>query len=122
MDHLQTPVYVFVTLESEEGYHRALVMCNQPQMKLLDAELHIDDAPEPSDIIWENRHISNAERTTKRWIVFVLILVLLLICSGIIFYCTTQSNKLKFKYPVVDCLNYKKEYHVNEETNVISDL
>lgn len=57
MDRLQLPCSVFVTFETEEGNNRALVYndSNNPQMDLLGEQIQIQDASEPTDIIWENR-------------------------------------------------------------------
>lgn len=76
IDQLQTPVSVFATFETEEGYRRAtyfeeyLGLLEAGEVKAEDSlicaedkyilghEIEIQEASEPSDIIWENRHIS----------------------------------------------------------------
>jgi len=56
MDDMQTPVSVFVTFECEEGHARALKYSDteekKPQEKVLGQVLEIQEASEPSDIIW----------------------------------------------------------------------
>lgn len=55
---------------------------------LLTEKLVIDEAPEPTDIIWENRHFSNGERNSKALIVGLIIFVLLVISAMILFHYT----------------------------------
>jgi hypothetical protein len=52
---MQTPCSVFVTFETEEGVQRALAWNNVPTCKFLGEDLDIQQASEPTDIIWENR-------------------------------------------------------------------
>ena len=75
IDHLQTPCSVFVTFETEEGYRRA---CKYNELvnpksefavetmvkydKFLGKEILVQEACEPSDIIWENRQYSESTR------------------------------------------------------------
>jgi len=66
--NLTRPVSVFMTFEQEEGIKRALVFENdekkgeaayQPMYDWLQkCEIEIQQASEPSDIIWENRHFT----------------------------------------------------------------
>jgi hypothetical protein len=52
MNDMQTPVSVFVTFETEEGHARATVYNDFPQDNFLLQELDLQEASEPSDIIW----------------------------------------------------------------------
>jgi hypothetical protein len=52
MNDMQTPVSLFVTFETEEGHPRACVYNDFPQAKLLGQELDLQEASEPTDIIW----------------------------------------------------------------------
>jgi hypothetical protein len=118
LDKLQTPVSVFATFEEEEGYQRALVYNNPvPQMLLLGKQLEIQEASEPTDIIWENRHISPGTRRCKMMLVFLMIFLLLCVSAGIIYFCTNTSNKLKYKYPAADCFQLEKEYIDDKKVN-----
>jgi hypothetical protein len=58
MNDMQTPVSLFVTFETEEGHSRACVYNDFPQAKLLGQELDLQEASEPTDIIWENRQLT----------------------------------------------------------------
>ena len=52
-----TPVSAFITFESEEGYQRALNMNNGGRFVSIlgNNNPHIEEAPEPTNIIWEHR-------------------------------------------------------------------
>lgn len=67
LDALQRPCSVFAMFETEEGVTRARHL-NEHVLKrklpksfaeLLGAELDLQSAAEPSDIIWENRWLSD---------------------------------------------------------------
>jgi hypothetical protein len=131
LDNMQRPCSVFVTFESEEGYERATRYNDwvNPQSnenvadvggltdythyeKILGEpiELGIQEASEPSDIIWENRQFTTKERKFKRMIVYMIILIMLCMSGAIIYVCTTRSTKLKTRYPMVDCKVIENEY------------
>lgn len=115
LDKLQTPVSVFATFESEEGYQRACAYGNYAQRAICGQKFELQEASEPSDIIWENRHFTPHQRTVKRLIIYFVIIVLLCISGAIIFVCTTKSLTLKFKYPQVKCPNVAEDYNVKKD-------
>lgn len=98
---------MFVTFENEEGYQRALhveeLIKTNPKyaffQTMLGKEIQIVPASEPSDIIWENRGISNYERFVKKIVVFMTVGVLLFLSFIIIFKCVKFQNGLVAKYP-----------------------
>jgi hypothetical protein len=53
----------------------------------LGQEIEIEEACEPTDIIWENRHIKDEERFNKKVIVGLIVFILLMISVVIIFFC-----------------------------------
>jgi len=103
LDKLQTPCSVFATFESEEGYGRACKWDELPQEKFCGQVLELQEASEPSDIIWENRHFTPFKRTIKRLIVYTVILSLLAGSAAIIYSFTMKSLSAKLKYPKVKC-------------------
>lgn len=114
LEELTTPCSVFMTFENEEGVNRALsyndaIGANEDLSHLglwLDShEIEIQPASEPSDIIWENRHFTPAQRLKKSCIAWAVILKLLSISFVLIFLCSQYSVKMLSKYPVVDCAN-----------------
>jgi hypothetical protein len=76
----------------------------------------LQEASEPTDIIWENRHFTAKQRFHKRLIVYAIIIFMLSISGVIIFVCTNLSLKLKLKYPKVDCNIYYKDYGLDPTT------
>jgi len=62
---------------------------------------------EPTDIIWENRAITNKTRVIRRSIVYLVILGMLFISGYAIFTLSITSLGLKLKYPPKDCLSDK---------------
>ena len=79
-------------------------------MGFLGGEIEIQEASEPSDIIWENRQFKPWQRTYKRIVVYFIIVVMLALSAAIIFKCTLSANAKKLKYPVVTCSDFKTEY------------
>lgn len=126
LDQLQTPVSVFATFETEEGYRRACLFqeviedLEQGETKngmvcvedkyLLGYEIELQEASEPSDIIWENRHISQWIRFRRRVTAWVIIVIMLSISAATIFYMSTKSNQLKLRYPYTDCVATTHNY------------
>ena len=113
-----TPCSVFMTFETEEGYKRALKYDDEvnsesnkdkygdDMKKWIDGvhEIEIQPASEPSDIIWENRHLTEFERGKRKVIVYTIISVMLFISFIIIFVLQSVSDKAIAKYPIIsDC-------------------
>lgn len=71
-------------------------------------------ASEPTDIIWENRHITIFEKFQRSIIVTVLCGVLLLISFFLIFSAQKNAMALKNKYPKQNCKDFTKEYEHRE--------
>lgn len=81
--------------------------------KFLGKEIELQEASEPTDIIWENRSITPNQRTVKRFIVYFIILIMLTISAAIIFICTISANNKKFRYPKANCDLIASEYGDN---------
>jgi hypothetical protein len=123
VDLCQTPCSVFATFESEEGVNRARKYNDEPQRAFLKQMIDIQEASEPTDIIWENRHWTEQQRNIKRAIVWTVILIALTISGVCIFFMTKYSLSLKFKYPKTQCSVFDQQYGVNADgTLAESDL
>jgi len=129
LDQMQKPCSIFATFETEEGYNRAIKynetvsdpgLGYQHYDKFLGHEIEIQEASEPTDIIWENRAFKPMTRTIKRAIVTVCILIMLTVSAAIIFKCSLESNKRKFRYPIVHCEDFEKLYGC--ENNKCDDI
>ena len=123
LDKLQRPCSAFVTWDSEEALRRAENYCDwcaeeagekEVTEKFLGNNLELQNASEPSDIIWENRQFTPRQRNAKRVAVLLLIFTLLTLSGAIIFKCTKTSLALKGKYPVVSCSMIAKLYKTTE--------
>ena len=66
-------------------------------------EIEIDSAPEPTDIIWENRHFTSSQRNKKLVLVILAMILMLTISFVIIFICSATSKELVSIYPPKDC-------------------
>ncbi len=118
-DHLTRPVCAFVTFEEEDAYilaqdfepHVDIKGKRMPSTRqFLDADLYFIEATEPTNIIWENRHITSQTRF-KRTIHAVLLIALLVLASfGVIYYCKVTALKIAQKYPVVDTATVTTSY------------
>lgn len=82
----------------------------------LGEEMNIDDAAEPTDIIWENRHFTGFQRFQRSLIVIGVVFLLLLGSFTIVFLCSSLSASSYFKYPEVDCDETYADYSGNDES------
>ena len=85
LDSVQRPVTCFVTFENEEGKSRAEEYNDiveafeefEHYQHLLGEPLRFYQAPEPSDILWENRHYTPGMRACRTYMgCFILLLIL----------------------------------------------
>ena len=69
LEQFTTPCSIFMTMDNEEAYNRALSLTelakNDPNYSELNRwlgkyEIEVQPASEPTDIIWENRHFTPA--------------------------------------------------------------
>ena len=104
------PCVVFLTFEDEEGKNRALVYNENPQMTFLGEELDINETAEPTDIIWENREYSDAQRTGKTIIAWCIISVMLIVAFFAIFKCSVIANTAESMYPIANCGETQKQW------------
>ena len=103
-----------MTFETEEGVERAkafqaAVDASEDLQRLkLDLwlqkgyKIEIQEASEPSDIIWENRQFTPEERRRKELCTFIGIALMLLASFMVIFKLSDISNKAIEKYPLFD--------------------
>ena len=116
LEKFTRPCSVFMTFEGEEGYQRALkyhdtnLVADADQVFLGDQRIEIQAASEPSDIIWENRHFTPAQRL-KKTIVVVSIIAFALFCSFmVIFWGRKYQKQVAQKFPPVDCDPFYETY------------
>jgi hypothetical protein len=59
----------------------------------------VDEASEPTDIIWENRSFTQWERFRRTLIVVGIVFILLCGSFVVVFKCSQEANKPLLKYP-----------------------
>lgn len=77
---------------------------------MLGEDIEIQEASEPTDIIWENRHFTPKQRTIKKVIVWTVIVFMLMISFFIIFTCKKRGDDFKNRYGKKDCPEYYALY------------
>lgn len=121
-DKLCRPVSVFMTLETEEGYRRATTfeegIESLPTMQrsvkywFNDPNFTVDiqEASEPTDIIWENREYTSRQRTIKEVIVVIIIAICLLCAAFVILEGRKMQYNYVKKYPKYPCKPFYDTY------------
>lgn len=140
LSKFSTPVSCFMTFENEEGAQRAkkfeeaTLEEENAQLKHLRIWFETDDeelkkkyhielqaASEPSDIIWENRHFTPAERRKKEIVVVLTIGFALLLSFIVVFISRQYTNEKAAVYPIVDCTPYYENYGQTLESFAITE-
>lgn len=121
-DDLTTPVDAFITFEAEDGFIMAMEFEERKNGSInetkifMNIPLVLDDAPEPTNIIWENRHLSDEDYLKRGLQVFTMVIFLLAISFTTIFLCKNfQLNKVS-KYPQLS--NNQKLDFLAEYSNI----
>ncbi len=108
---LNRPVTAFLSFESEEGLNRAKnyaeIVNSDPRYAewrlFLGQKIVIEEASEPTDIIWENRHFTDWQRMKRTFVVVIVIIILLLLSFMVLFVCSRKALQSRLKYPRVPC-------------------
>lgn len=111
-EKLTIPTSAFITFESDDHKLAALeaskvgnfegLICNQ--------EFKVDDASEPTDIIWENRHFTTTQYIKRQLCAFSVIAVLLCISFAVIFAISKYSSAVANVFPAVECSGILESY------------
>lgn len=116
-EKLTIPVCAFITFEKDDAREEALNYTkeikkarkdNSARMEFAQETIfnqipHFTEAPDPTNIIWENRYVKGWE-FTYRMLRAVAIISVVLICSCLfILFLKSASLKMVMKYPSVDC-------------------
>lgn len=128
------PVAAFITFEKQEGKDRALKYFVDPNTaveeeddfdnqgdgthltqqrrelvakvdkKLMDEELIMTQAPEPQEILWENRHITKKQQAFAKVIVSFMVIIFLLAMFVLFTWMKSKAIKNMWRYPsTVNC-------------------
>jgi len=74
MDDVITPKCAFVSIETEEAYNYLSDAGSKGKVNICGYESKIAEAPEPTNVIWENRDFDKSVRWTR------LIMVIIAVC------------------------------------------
>ena len=133
LDGCTRPCSVFMTFESEEGYQRArqfdeiVGKSTVQEVRNLkgwlgDQDIEIQEASEPSDIIWENRHFTPWERKKKEVVVAIVIGLALLLSFGAVFYGRKKQAEVYARYPIpASCDPFYTTYGDDLEQFAVTD-
>lgn len=127
-DCLTRPVTAFITFESDDAYSEAIKYSKKLARRQRENENHQEQktilhrtpvftaATEPTNIIWENRHIKGIHYGA-RIVSALLICTLMLLFSFVILYlCKKESIRLSAKQPIVNCESFTTLYVTGEQT------
>lgn len=99
---LMTPVSAFITFESEEGYHRGIV-AHHHHVRILDEKIDISEAPEPTNIIWENRQFNFFQRSLRALLAIFVLAILLAMSFYVVVELKKVSKEVNLKYQKSNC-------------------
>ena len=125
---LQTPICAFVTFTTQEAKERALKYLSKKNengtdngdftdgFKSSDIELEVVDAPEPSNILWENLQVSKTMEKINQGAVYFAITIILVIVFVIMAFLKRATAENMQKYPSrTPCAGISSLYEGAEE-------
>lgn len=128
IDRLDKPISAYITFETQEGYERA---CNIKSGKTcfffdsysreyMGTPLAFTEAPEPTNIIWEHRHIGGMRQFIRKVLVAIMVFIVLLLALVMFYGLKLTIIKNQKKYPSsTNCIQLdnlftnEKEYEVD---------
>lgn len=107
------PVAAFITFNHQEGYERAIRLKekrfffkrNPAKRAMLHQPLYLNPAPEPTNIIWENRHYSFLHKIIRAAIAIAVMALLMFLVFVAFYFLKLRVNENNKKYPAVSCSN-----------------
>ena len=107
LQSLTKPVAAFITFETQDGYERACEFkatrkCTgaiEAEHEFDGAPLYFEEAPEPTNIIWEHRQITYNTQMIRTAIVSAIIVFLLFLAFMAFFELKKQTIANYNKYP-----------------------
>lgn len=121
LQSITKPVAAFITFETQDGYERACELKGKPkcngeieaEREFDGAPLFFEDAPEPTNIIWEHREVTYKKQLIRTSIVSVVIMFCLFL-AFMAFYSLKQQTIANYKKypPTTDCDGVYLDYNV----------
>ena len=118
---LTRPVCAFITFESDDGYNEALSYTKKGWLaqvsgsndtansaNILGRPAKFTASTEPTNIIWENRHIKGVNLYIRGIVAIVLITFMLSIAFSFILVAKSTAIQNSRNFANIDCTEYKK--------------
>ena len=116
---MTTPKCAFVSIESEEAYN---YLADQTKITIAGFESKIAEAPEPTNVIWENRDFDKNIRYTFLIYVVVAVGVVLFITFLATVKAKSMTNDLTGKYDdSINCSEMNKMYKIDQLEKLAGD-
>lgn len=113
------PKCAFVVFESEEGYNH---MCDMSNIQIAGSNSKMGEAPEPTNVIWENRDFDKSIRYGNLVKVILAVLIVLFITFIATVQAKAMTNDLIGKYDEsVNCRDMGKMYKGDQLTHLAAD-
>lgn len=105
---LTTPTSAFIIFEEEEGAQWALKA--KGNRELMGQPFKFEKASQPTDIIWENRHLQWWERGLREVFAYGIVLAILVSSFVAILYLAHLEIVYQRVFPAVDCDLIQQQY------------
>ena len=108
-ESVSIPREAYITFKTEEAYLRGVqldstILCGKSFAKETwrGHPFELQQVQEPSNIYWENRHTSFFSKIFKQIISTIILILILAIFIGILYYTQKVASRLRREYPEVD--------------------
>jgi hypothetical protein len=125
MEGLITPKCAFVSIESEVFYNYLSDVetvneetgeMEKGKITLAGKRSKVQEAPEPTNVIWENRDFQKEARVLKLLLVMIAVCVVLFLTFMVTVYAKNTTNELVGKYDdSLNCNELKQMYDAKTE-------
>ena len=113
------PISAFVTMETEEAYNNLAGVDN---IMLGDEETTVEEALEPTNILWQNYDMDNVSRAVRFTNILLTTTIVLGLVFVIAFIAKDAQKDLVGKYDVsIKCSELSKIYSEGQLTNLAAD-
>lgn len=113
-NRLTTPTSAFITFEEELGVMMALKSKRNKQEGpfILPGQCfgYFKQAPEPTDIIWENRHYTTFDLYKRAFISYGIIVIILLLSFYFLFFLAAKEIWVTRVFGPVNCSQIENTY------------
>lgn len=116
---LMDPISAFITMETEESYNN---LAGMGTIMLGDVETVIDEALEPTNILWQNYDMDNFSRAARFTSILFTTTIVLGLVFVIAFFAKDAQKELVGKYDVsIKCSELAKIYPAAQLSNLAAD-